>query len=217
MTLRYRVLAVLAFVFVAGVLLAPAPSSAQCDAPTVCIPQPSCQYYGPQPHLYPPTPVGIRNLVLRNPSHCEPPPSPGAFLDSFFDIFYDFELSTDNGATWVPRSGSTTGTIRMISGPTPASPIELELLSLDLTSSSVFGPVHIRESPSRPSLGRESPTLQPTGRYNIDSFFDVFTELSLDGGQTWIPDQQPNHLTLLQENPTPTRVSSWGSVKSLYR
>jgi hypothetical protein len=53
----------------------------------------------------------------------------------------------------------------------------------------------IRESPTRPSLGKTSITdigppgsdPNPDNGYHIDSFFDVFTELSVDGGQTWIP------------------------------
>ena len=47
--------------------------------------------------------------------------------------------------------------------------------------------VMIRESPSRPSLGKTSITDIGGGLYHIDSFFDVFTDLSLDGGMTWIP------------------------------
>ena len=50
---------------------------------------------------------------------------------------------------------------------------------------------------------RESPTLASTGittyqyiggPYHIDSFFDVFTELSIDGGQTWTAGNAPLHL-----------------------
>jgi hypothetical protein len=52
----------------------------------------------------------------------------------------------------------------------------------------------IRESPTLPSKGKTSitdigaPGPGPGDNgYHIDSFFDVFTELSLDGGMTWIP------------------------------
>jgi hypothetical protein len=52
-------------------------------------------------------------------------------------------------------------------------------------------PVMIRESPTKASTGVTSiidlSGPGPPGPYHIDSFFDVFTELSLDGGQTWIP------------------------------
>jgi hypothetical protein len=36
-------------------------------------------------------------------------------------------------------------------------------------------------------LGKTSVTDIGGGMYHIDSFFDVFTELSLDGGASWIP------------------------------
>jgi hypothetical protein len=45
----------------------------------------------------------------------------------------------------------------------------------------------LRESPTLPSLGTTTVASQPGGVFHIDSFFDIFTELSLDGGQTWIP------------------------------
>jgi hypothetical protein len=79
--------------------------------------------------------------------------------------------------------GDTTGTF------------DTEMLQMNL----IGGGVMIRESPSRPSLGKTSITdIGPPGGggppddgYHIDSFFDVFTELSLDGGQTWIPKSGP--------------------------
>ena len=53
----------------------------------------------------------------------------------------------------------------------------------------------LRESPSLPSRGKTS--VQGLGRtYRIGSFFDVFTEISLDGGQTWSPVVNPTHLEL---------------------
>jgi hypothetical protein len=67
--------------------------------------------------------------------------------------------------------GDTTGTF------------DTEMLSMSLTG----GGVMIRESPTRASTGKTSITDIGGGMYHIDSFFDVFTELSLDGGTTWIP------------------------------
>ena len=68
---------------------------------------------------------------------------------------------------------------------------DVEMLAMNLTG----GPVMIRESPTKQSLGKTSitdigppgPGGPPDAGYHIDSFFDVFTELSLDGGMTWIP------------------------------
>jgi hypothetical protein len=74
--------------------------------------------------------------------------------------------------------GDTTGTF------------DVEMVQMNLMG----GPVMIRESPTKQSLGKTSITDIGTpgpgtgdNGYHIDSFFDVFTELSLDGGMTWIP------------------------------
>jgi len=56
---------------------------------------------------------------------------------------------------------------------------QTEMLSLDLSG----GGVTIRESPTLPSLGQTGIAGIGGGLYRIDSFFDVFTELSVDGGQ----------------------------------
>ena len=44
----------------------------------------------------------------------------------------------------------------------------------------------VRESPSKASLGRTSVRTTSSG-YDVSSFFDIFTEVSLDGGATWSP------------------------------
>ena len=51
----------------------------------------------------------------------------------------------------------------------------------------------------------------------VDSFFDVFVELSVDGGSTWSEGEQPAHFRLTQEQPTPVRIATWGTMKALYR
>jgi hypothetical protein len=57
---------------------------------------------------------------------------------------------------------------------------QTEMVGMDLQGFS--GMVRIRESPTLPSLGQTRITDNMDGTYHIDSFFDVFTELSLDGG-----------------------------------
>ena len=49
--------------------------------------------------------------------------------------------------------------------------------------------VQIRESPLRASLGRttSSAVLGGAGGYQIDSFFDLYTEVTTDSGVTWWP------------------------------
>lgn len=68
--------------------------------------------------------------------------------------------------------------------------IETELLSMDLSGISPLGLMRLRESPTRPSMGR---ILQRTAGVDFpaDSFFDVFFDVSLDGGANWLPVDQP--------------------------
>ena len=62
--------------------------------------------------------------------------------------------------------------------------------------------VLLRESPTLKSRGLtrvgNSPSLSRP--YLVDSFFDIFTEISLDGGQTWSRSLEPTHVEL---NPQP--------------
>ena len=54
----------------------------------------------------------------------------------------------------------------------------------------------LRESPTLQSPGLTQITDQGGGVFRIDSFFDIFTELSMDGGQSWTPGIGPLHIEL---------------------
>ena len=60
----------------------------------------------------------------------------------------------------------------------------------------------LRFSPTLPSTGKLFTSSQ--GPYQISSFFDVFVELSLDGGANWDPTDAPLRLTAV---PEPTALS----------
>jgi len=67
------------------------------------------------------------------------------------------------------KAGNTTGAF------------DTEILSMDLAGTTGSGiPVLIRLAPSPPSTGRTTITDLGGGQWQIDSFFDVFTELVLD-------------------------------------
>ena len=70
---------------------------------------------------------------------------------------------------------------------------QTEMLQLDLTAPCG---VMIRESPTKPSTGQTTITDIGGGMYHIDSFFDVWTELSLDGGASWIPSDYATTMCL---------------------
>jgi len=67
----------------------------------------------------------------------------------------------------------------------------------------------IRESPAKASLGRTSVrTNTLSGGYMISSFFEVFTEVSLDGGDSWSPSvTAPDTLALATNNLVAISVS----------
>jgi hypothetical protein len=70
---------------------------------------------------------------------------------------------------------------------------------MSLSGNTPMGPIIIREDPGRDSTGRTDITDIGGGLYHIDSFFDVFTELSVDGGQSWIACDYGTRMTLFPE------------------
>lgn len=114
----------------------------------------------------------------------------------------DYSLSMFLSATMClstcgPSSASGPAMVRALAQPDGS--FDTEMLSMDLVGGpNPFGPgpVMIRESPTLPSLGMTS---LGSGPMPIDSFFDIFTELSFDGGQTWMQDQNGSSTFTLQE------------------
>ncbi len=84
-----------------------------------------------------------------------------------------------------------------------------EIVSMSLSGNTPVGPILIREDPIRPSTGITDIFDLGGGLYHIDSFFDVFTELSVDGGSSWLPSDSSTRMTLIPvpEVPTTTPTS----------
>lgn len=96
--------------------------------------------------------------------------------------------------------GNTTGTF------------DTEIIAMDLSGSVGPLPIIIRESPTQPSTGQTTITDLGGGLYHIDSFFDVFTELSVDGGSSWIPATGPVRMDLEPAEgpiPEPGSLALW--------
>ena len=84
---------------------------------------------------------------------------------------------------------------------------DVEIISMELFGEAtvpLLGPVPIllRESPTLPSMGQTMITDIGGGLYHIDSFFDVFAEVSIDGGQTWMAATDSVHIELVPEPAT---------------
>ena len=82
------------------------------------------------------------------------------------------------------KIGNTTGTF------------DTEIVSMSLSGNVAGTQIYIRESPSNASDGVTDITDLGGGLYHIDSFFDVFTELSVDGGSSWIASDTSTRMTL---------------------
>jgi hypothetical protein len=146
---------------------------------------------------------------------CPPPPCLSCPpVDFGFQSDIRFQVSSDGGRSWQDVSARTDQRVRvkqtMALGGTEI--FETEMLSLNLVGTGGAGAgvpagVRLRESPTRRSLGmttlRQVPGLtaaEPSG-YRIGSFFDIFTEISLDGGQTWSAVRKPSHVILTAQPP----------------
>ena len=161
--------------------------------------------------------VGGGQVLLRNmeitphpgaaTTPISPVQSPSTFtVSSFFDIFT--ELSTDGGQNWYPASGTALTTIQE-SGPTSGT-FNTEMTQLDLsgTSANPLVPfLKLRESPTSASTGQTTITPAGGGEFRVSSFFDIFTELSIDGGNTWTPNSAPGGFARADATPEPASLA----------
>lgn len=71
-------------------------------------------------------------------------------------------------------------------GPSTSRPtMDFALDELDFAALPIG--VMLRESPTLLSTGQTRITELPDGRFAIESFFDIFTEISVDNGRSWLP------------------------------
>ncbi|MHC4882188.1 MAG: DUF7901 domain-containing protein [Planctomycetota bacterium] len=101
-------------------------------------------------------------------------------VDSFFDVFFEVDLG---GGT---SNAKLTGPVQIVVT-SPGSydgsgTFQTEIVSMSLSGDAGGTPVVVRESPTLASGGQVTLTRLPDGNWAVDSFFDVFTELSVDGG-----------------------------------
>ena len=114
-----------------------------------------------------------------------------------------------------------TGPVLALAGPAgprkDVSTVEITEMVLSGMVGSV--PVIVRENPVLSTEGETTVTDLGSGLYHIDSFFDVFVEVSIDGGQTWDGNQEPVMMELYStSHPLPMdSQKAWSSIKSLYR
>ena len=145
-----------------------------------------------------PAPLGITfpgGIIISNVaqrffgSSNAPPNILGGSVTASGACVMELDISLDGGATWhscvvsnvpvtvgITNNGSDSGDTLYVT----------ELTQLNVSGGTLPAGVLIRESPTKASLGQTR--IQPdTGGYQIDSFFDIFLEVSTDNGSTWVP------------------------------
>ena len=133
------------------------------------------------------------------------PPSDGSLfhVSSFFDVFT--ELSIDGGPP-VPSISPVTGDATYQETSPGSGTFSTEMLQLNI--SGMPSGIMLRESPTLQSTGQT--TVRPVnGGYRISSFFDIFTEISLDGGASWVPAQTSSNF-LGSDSPEPASLGLLG-------
>jgi len=163
----------------------------------------------------------IRRLIVHDFSACTIV-APGLTQPITFNCFLDLELSDNGGGSWssyanVPATCSMVFQWNGVGGG-GEDIYATSATQLDGGGGGGGGglPLIIRESPVLNSTGQSSVKLVGNS-YAIESFFDVFTEISLDGGINWLPGNGSCRETLGPAGAIATEASTWGAVKDTYR
>ncbi len=150
--------------------------------------------------------------LTQKPNGAKPPVSPPPDgskyeVDSFFDIYVKLEV--DGATDFAVDSFFDITTELTIDNPTGGSSPEfiIEILSMDLVGEPEFAipgtssGLRIRLSPTISSVGWITIEDIDVNDFEIDSFFDVFTEISVDGG-AWKPASGSIRTDLIPEPAT---------------
>ena len=205
-----------------GVAFAPVAKENFFTSPN--LPPPEGKYVSPQQYhvLY------AQGIIIKNISHQRftqsqppPPPPPGTVQVHAFSSTVEMDVSNDGGVNFQRLSAPAQVQVRVTYGSEGGgtSYYDTEMLQLDLSGGGLPAGVMVRESPTLPSKGKTS-VRQAAGGFMIDSFFDIFTELSVDGGQNWSPAQGSAHVDLrgdpLAVPPIPAPTSLLPPPNDLY-
>lgn len=172
--------------------------------------------------------ASLNDLRLTNPTNSVPLPPVGSIpvgCNSFFDIFGDVSVRQDPYppnhyliAEWDEVSWQVTPPSQASNVMTYAT----EITQMNLTIQGSNNQMMIRESPTLHSTGEvrledlSGSGGTGLGPYMISSFFDVFTELSIDGGQTWIPADDSVRIEMTPE-PSSLLLLALGGLALLRR
>lgn len=139
-----------------------------------------------------PTPVGTAEIVQ------------DFFGEGTLDLLSAAGVSTRYSGAF---NGLLSSRRRDGSGGTRAT-VSSSVLSLRFNLTPILGGagVHLRASPIRSGTGSTTVEDLGNGTFRVESFFDIFVDLSFDGGQNWYEAAAPLHLDLV---PSPTVATAF--------
>jgi hypothetical protein len=165
----------------------------------------------------------LTNVVHRGFAYGFTPPPEGFSDTHTFGSTVEFDLSQNGGVTYSHASAPATVTVQItgrLGGDGVTEYYDTEMTQLDISGGGLPSTVHIRESPTKASLGRTTSTGGGggggAGGYQIDSFFDVFTEISTDGGISWLPTITGPAEVTLQPVPVPALITRIARITGGY-
>ena len=180
----------------AALLLCATPTAMAAQFPTDLLPPPGGVYTGVNSLVWA-TGAQLRNVVMSGFTGNVAPPGLGGSVTRGFSSGMAMDVSTDGGYSWTPTTASVSGGALATTHDHDAGGVSYYKEEMMWFSTSYFRGIWLRESPSIPSPGQTTIEHEQDGSYEISSFFDIFVEISLDGGQFW---SQP-------VNNTPLRVT----------
>jgi hypothetical protein len=141
----------------------------------------------------------IENLVLSGYTNSDPLPPLGQTALVTFTGQATFDLSPNGGLNFQGQNAvfQAVAVYHHTLDSAGRAYCETELLQLSISGGSLPPMMGIRESPTLPSTGVKSVSPVPGG-WRIGSFFDIFTELSFDGGSSWTPDDNESSVLFAQ-------------------
>lgn len=166
------------------------------------LPARGAAYEGSEPHLFfdghVALPCGSHGLFS---SAVEPPRRVGASVVADYTATFLGEVSLEPPVVATAVTHALAVQAHMVERITLASArggtrvFDAEMTTLDLAGPDMPPGILARESPTKASSGRYVITGIRHG-YRIESFFDVWLEISLDGGRSWHPAQAPVRMWL---------------------
>jgi hypothetical protein len=187
-------------ILVALALIASASCSRDGSDPTgpgvligeVSLPAPGAAYHGSEPHLF-----HDRSVTLFCGTHgvfsnaVEPPAQVGETVLSEYVATFVGELILEPPAVSSAVTHSLSVQARMAERITlaeireAARIFDTELVTFELQGTGMPADIMVRESPDLASPGVTTVTADSGGLNRVESHYDVWLEISLDGGRTW--------------------------------